>query len=41
MDGPTTEVTAPLAAYRHTERLIFIQHGSYYIGDIQNQPLVD
>ncbi len=42
--------TAPLAAYRHqdvrssglsNERLIFMQHGSYYIGDIDCQPLVD
>ena len=41
MADPTADVTAPLAAYRHTERLILIQHGSYYIGDIQNQPLVD
>ena len=50
MAVPTAEVTAPLAAYRHTdihpsgsarERLILIQHGSYHIGDIQSQPLVD
>ena len=50
MAGPSADVTAPLAAYRHMdvrssrsgeERLILIQHGSYYIGDIQCQPLVD
>ena len=47
---PTADVTAPLAAYRHTdvhssgsgkERLILIQHGSYHIGDIESQPLID
>lgn len=50
MAGPFADVTAPIAAYRHTdvhasgsraERLILIQHGSYYIGDIHSQPLVD
>ncbi|MSV32697.1 MAG: hypothetical protein EXQ57_09270 [Bryobacterales bacterium] len=50
MAVPTADVTGPLAAYRHTdihptgsrrERLIFIQHGSYHIGDIQSQPLAD
>lgn len=48
--GPFADVTAPLAAYRHEdvhssgnwkERLILIQHGSYHIGDLQSQPLVD
>lgn len=47
--GPVTDVTAPIAAYRHTdiresgsraERLIWMQHGSYHIGDIDSQPLV-
>lgn len=50
MAVPTADVTAPLAAYRHTdvqpsdsakEHLILIQHGSYHIGDIQSQPLID
>ncbi len=48
--GSSADVTAPLAAFRHMdvpsfrsgeERLILMQHGSYYIGDIQCQPLVD
>jgi len=48
--SPSADVTAPLAAYRHMdvpsfrsgeERLILIQHGSYYIGDIQSQPLIN
>jgi hypothetical protein len=40
-------VTAPLAVYRHsgvssrTERLVFIQHGSYLIADIKSQPYID
>ena len=50
MVGPSADVTAPLAAYRYDdvhspygekERLILMQHGSYYIGDIECQPLVD
>ncbi len=50
MAGPDADVTAPIAAYRHTdihpsgstaERLILIQHGSYHIGDIGSQPLAD
>ena len=45
-----TDVTAPVAAYRHhdvhptghtTERLFLMQHGSYHIGDIESQPRVD
>jgi len=42
------DVTAPLAVYRHSEvypstreRLIFIQHGSYLIADIESQPFID
>ena len=38
-------VTAPLAVYRHSdvypctrERVIFLQHGSYLIADIESQP---
>ncbi len=42
---PKATLTAPLAAYRHpedhSERLILMQHGSYYIGDIQCQPAID
>ena len=47
---PATDVTAPVAAYRHhdvhptgrtTERLILMQHGSYHIGEIESQPRVD
>ena len=43
-------MTASLAAYRYDDvnspygrkaRLILMQHGSYYIGDIECQPLVD
>ncbi|MFN7924902.1 MAG: hypothetical protein U0Q16_32695 [Bryobacteraceae bacterium] len=43
-------VTAPIAAYRHTgidkyggneQRLIMLQHGSYYIGDPDGQPSID
>ena len=50
MADPSADVTAPLAAYRYEdvhpsgsrrERLILLQHGSYHIGDIQGQPLVD
>ena len=50
MVGPVADVTAPLAAYRHEdvhpyssgkERLVLMQHGSYYIGDVQCQPLID
>lgn len=39
------DVTAPLAVYRHSdvypyprERLIFMQHGSYLITDMESQP---
>ena len=43
--GRGAEVTAPIAAYRHDEvwgkRLILIQHGSYFIGDVECQPLID
>jgi hypothetical protein len=44
--GPFADVTAPLAAYRHSsgsgkERLILIQHGSYQIVDVQSQCWVD
>jgi hypothetical protein len=43
--GRGADVTAPIAAYRHDdagrERLILIQHGSYYIGDIGCQPFID
>jgi hypothetical protein len=42
------EVTAPLAVYRHfdvypwaRERVIFMQHGSYLIADIESQPHID
>ena len=46
---PNAGLTAPLAAYRSqddhsfggNERLILMQHGSYYIGDIQCQPVID
>lgn len=46
---PHATLTAPLAAYRHqhdhsfggNERLILMQHGSYYIGDIKCQPMID
>jgi len=38
-------VTAPLGVYRHEdagrERLILMQHGSYYIGDPECQPYID
>jgi len=41
-------VTAPLAVYRHSdvypgtkERLIFMQHGSYLIADMESQPHID
>ena len=46
MDG--LDVTAPLAAYRHSdvypftrERLILIQHGSYLITDTRSQPYIN
>jgi hypothetical protein len=42
------DVTAPLAVYRHfdvypftRERLIFMQHGSYLITDMESQPHID
>jgi hypothetical protein len=42
------DVTAPLAVYRHSdvypftrERLIFVQHGSYLIADVESQPHLD
>jgi len=42
------DVTAPLAVYRYSdvypftrERLIFMQHGSYLIADVQSQPRLD
>lgn len=44
------DVTAPVAAYRHAdvhpsgfreELLILIQHGSYHIGGVHSQPLID
>ena len=42
------DVTAPLAVYRHSdvypharERLIFMQHGSYLIADMESQPHID
>lgn len=42
------DVTAPLAVYRHSdvypctkERLVFIQHGSYLIADMESQPHID
>jgi len=42
------DVTAPLAVYRHSdvhpftrERLIFMQHGSYLIADLESQPHLD
>jgi hypothetical protein len=47
--GSVADVTAPIAAYNHTdicesgsgaERLILMQHGSYHIDDIDSQPLV-
>ena len=47
---PATDVTAPLAAFRHTdvqapgrpfERLILMQHGSYHIGDIESQTRIE
>ena len=41
------DVTAPLAVYRHSdvypftrERLIFMQHGSYLIADVESQPRI-
>jgi hypothetical protein len=48
--NPNANLTAPIAAYRHqddhsyfgsNDRLILMQHGSYYIGDIQCQPVID
>jgi hypothetical protein len=42
------DVTAPLAVYRHSEvypftreRLIFLQHGSYLMADVESQPQID
>ena len=41
------DVTASLAVYRHsdgypfTKRLIFMQHGSYLIADVESQPYID
>jgi hypothetical protein len=42
------DVTAPLAVYRHADdypctraRLIFVQHGSYLIADMESQPHID
>ncbi len=42
------DVTAPLTVYRHSgigpigrERLIFMQHGSYLIADVESQPRID
>ena len=42
------DVTAPLAVYRHSDvypfardRLIFMQHGSYLIADMESQPHID
>ncbi len=42
------DVTAPLAVYRHSdvysltrERLIFMQHASYLISDVESQPHID
>ena len=42
------DVTAPLAVYRHSdvypftrERLIFVQHGSYLIADVESLPHLD
>ena len=46
--SPLEDVTAPLAVYRHSdaypcarERLIFMQHGSYLIADMESQPHID
>lgn len=50
MVGPSSAVTTPLAVYRHTEacasggnidRLICIQHGSYQLGEVRSQPLIE
>ncbi len=42
------DVTAPLAVYRHpdvypftTKRLVFMQHGSYLMADMESQPHID
>ena len=48
--GPDADVSAPVAAYRHTdihpsghqvERVILMQHGSYHIGDFESQPQIE
>ncbi len=38
---PATDVTAPIAAYRHDGPLVFMQHGSYHIGDMDSQPRIE
>jgi hypothetical protein len=38
--GPN-DVTAPIAAYLHCERLILMQHGSYLIVERESQPNIE